>query len=75
VTALNALAKILDDIRTRSSAGQEIQIIGMVVRLMKDAMREAGLPNENRELIIQSLVMKIEEEDLRKKRLARTGAK
>jgi truncated hemoglobin YjbI len=58
-----------------ASAGQEIQIIGMVVRLMKDAMREAGLPNENRELIIQSLVMKIEEEDLRKKRLARTGAK
>ena len=45
----------------------------MVVRLAREAMKEAGIPNEARELIIQNLAMKIEEEDLRRKRLARAG--
>lgn len=73
VGALKELAKILDDIRDRTSEGQEVQIIGMVVRLAREAMRESGIPNEARELIVQNLAMKIEEEDVRKRRLARAG--
>jgi hypothetical protein len=71
VTALKELAKAIDDIRIRENAGQEVQIIAMVIRLAKETMREVGVANDARELIIQSLAMKIEEEDARRRREAR----
>lgn len=68
VSALKELANRLDTIQDRQRHSAKVQVIAMVVRLMKESMREAGVPNESRELIVQNLAMKLEEEEQQEKR-------
>jgi hypothetical protein len=71
VAALKALADRQDSVRDRQRASNEVSLVAGILRLMKEALRECGIPNEAREVVIQSLAAKIaqaqEENSKRKK--------
>jgi flagellar biosynthesis component FlhA len=69
VQAIRDLSKILEGIRDRINTNQEVKTIAMVLRLSREVMREAGLSSENREIVIQNLAMKIDEETTKRRQL------
>jgi hypothetical protein len=62
IQALKILADQLNRVRERGSVDTEISAIAMVVRLMRDVMRDVGIQADARELVMQNLIMRISSE-------------